>query len=129
LVATGTEFPPISFNGKTVKIAQCNNFYIFPAIGLAVTASGAKRVTDSMMVAAASTLGSLSQDMYDTDGSLLPPIEKMRDVAIHIAVRVGLQAQKDRVASEMSEQELNKLVQKRFWIPEYRNYKFVRKTV
>ena len=38
LVATGTEFPPVSLKGRTFKIAQCNNFYIFPAIGLAVTA-------------------------------------------------------------------------------------------
>ena len=50
LIATGTEFPPVSFNGKTFKVAQCNNFYIFPAIGLAVVASKAKRVTDKMMI-------------------------------------------------------------------------------
>src|ERR687897_531684 len=50
LIATGTEFPPVSLKGRIIKIAQCNNFYIFPAIGLAVRASDAKRVTDRMMV-------------------------------------------------------------------------------
>lgn len=129
LIATGTEFPPVSFNGKTINISQCNNFYIFPAIGLAVKASGAKRVTDNMMVAAAHALGNFSPDMVDPNAPLLPPIERMRDVAIHIAVKVGLQAQKDGVAQEMSEQELYELVQKRFWIPEYCNYKFIRKDV
>jgi malate dehydrogenase (oxaloacetate-decarboxylating) len=129
LVATGTEFPPVSFNGKAIKIAQCNNFYIFPAMGLAVTASGARRVTDKMMVAAAKSLGNFSLGMADPDSSLLPPIESMIDAAIQIAVKVGLQAQKDGMAQEMSEQELYELVQKRFWIPKYRNYKFIRKDV
>src|SRR5918911_1624574 len=57
VIATGTEFPPVSFNHKIIKIAQCNNFYIFPAIGLAVVASKAKRVTDNMLIAAARALG------------------------------------------------------------------------
>lgn len=129
LIATGTEFPPVSFSGKTIRIAQCNNFYIFPAIGLAVIASGAKRVTDKMMGAAARALGSFSPDMVDPNASLLPPIESMRDVAIHVAVKVGLQAQKDGIAQETSEQELYQRVQERFWTPEYHNYKFISKDV
>ena len=132
LIATGTGFPPVSFNGKTFEIAQCNNFYIFPAIGLAVSASGAKRVTDRMMIAAASALGNF-QDAKGNNYSnaelllLLPPIESMRDVAIHIAIKVALQAQQDGIAPEMSEQQVSDQVQKRFWIPEYRNYKAAKK--
>ena len=131
LIATGTEFPPVSFNGKTFKIAQCNNFYIFPAIGLAVVASEAKRVTDRMMIAAASTLGNFQDAKGNNDGDaespLLPPIENMRDVAIHIAIKVALQAQQDGVAPEMSEQKVLDQVQKKFWIPEYHNYKVAKK--
>ncbi|MDE1816640.1 MAG: NAD-dependent malic enzyme, partial [Thaumarchaeota archaeon] len=129
LIATGTEFPPVSFSGKTIRIAQCNNFYIFPAIGLAVISSGARRVTDKMMGAAARALGSFSPDMVDSDAPLLPPIESMRDVAIHVAVKVGLQAQKDGIAQETSEEELYRQIQERFWTPEYRNYKFISKDV
>src|ERR671918_918415 len=136
LIATGTEFPPVSFNGKTFKVAQCNNFYIFPAIGLAVVASKAKRVTDKMMIAAASALGNFqdtkgsNNDDFDNaaaDSPLLPPIENMRDVAIHIATSVALQAQQDGVAPEMSEQEVSAQVQKKFWIPEYRKYKVAKR--
>lgn len=127
LVATGTEFPPVLLNGKTFKITQCNNFYIFPGIGLAVIASNAKRVTDRMMVAAAEALGNLSQGSDNTE--LLPPIENMRDVAIQIAITVGLQAQQDGVAPVMSEQELRERVQKRFWIPQYLGYKLIRKHI
>jgi malate dehydrogenase (oxaloacetate-decarboxylating) len=134
LIATGTEFPPVTFNGKTFEIAQCNNFYIFPAIGLAVVASKAKRVTDKMMITAASALGSFQDakgnNKYgndDAESPLLPPIENMRDVANHIAIKVALQAQQDAVAPEMSEQKVSEQVQKRFWIPGYRNYKVAKK--
>jgi malate dehydrogenase (oxaloacetate-decarboxylating) len=127
LIATGTEFPPVSLKGRIIKIAQCNNFYIFPAIGLAVRASEAKRVTDRMMIAAAEALGNISQDSANNATELLPPIENMRDVAIQIAVRVGLQAQQDGVAQIMSEQELRERVQQRFWIPQYLSYKLIKK--
>jgi malate dehydrogenase (oxaloacetate-decarboxylating) len=134
LIATGTEFPPVTFNGKTFEIAQCNNFYIFPAIGLAVVASKAKRVTDKMMITAASALGDFQDakgnNKYgndDAESPLLPPIENMRDVAMHIAIKVALQAQQDGVAPEMSEQKVSEQVQKRFWIPGYRNYKVAKK--
>ncbi len=132
LIATGTEFPPVSFNDKKFKIAQCNNFYIFPAIGLAVVASEAKRVTDKMMIAAASSLGNFQGAKGNNDGGgaeslLLPPIENMRDVAIHIAIKVALQAQQDGVAPEMSEQKVSDQIQKKFWIPEYRTFKVSKK--
>jgi malate dehydrogenase (oxaloacetate-decarboxylating) len=133
LIATGTEFPPVSFNDKTFKIAQCNNFYIFPAIGLGVVASEAKRVTDKMMIAAAIALGNFqgakgnNDDGADAESPLLSSIENMRDVAIHIAIKVALQAQEDGVAQEMSEQKVLDQIQKKFWIPEYRIYKVSKK--
>jgi malate dehydrogenase (oxaloacetate-decarboxylating) len=126
LVATGTEFPPVSLKGRTFKIAQCNNFYIFPAVGLAVIASDAKRVTDRMMVAAAEALGNFSLDDVNADIQLLPPIKNMRDVAIQIAVMIGLQAQQDGVAQVVSEQELRERVQQEFWTPHYQGYKLIR---
>jgi malate dehydrogenase (oxaloacetate-decarboxylating) len=127
LVATGTEFPPVALEDRTIKIAQCNNFYIFPAIGLAVRASEAKRVTDRMMVAAAKALGNISQDNTNTATELLPPIENMRNVAIQIAVMVGLQAQQDGMAQIMSEQDLRERAKRGFWIPQYLSYKLIRK--
>ena len=127
LVATGTEFPPVALKDRKIKIAQCNNFYIFPAIGLAVRASEAKRVTDKMIVAGAMALGNISQDSANIATELLPPIENMRDVAIQVAVMVGLQAQQDRVAQIMSEQDLRERAKQRFWIPQYLIYKLIRK--
>jgi malate dehydrogenase (oxaloacetate-decarboxylating) len=125
LVATGTEFPPVSLGGKTFKISQCNNFYIFPAIGLSVISSESKRVTDGMMVAAAEALGNFSEP-ENNDDYLLPSIESMKEVAIQVAVAVGLQAQQDRVARTISEKELRERVQERFWSPRYVEYKSMR---
>jgi len=128
LIATGTEFPPVVFNSRTFKIAQCNNFYIFPAVGLAVVASKAKRVTDKMMIAAASALGTFQdhkENNYygNTEPPLLPPLENMREVAIQLALAVALQAQKDGVAPEMSEQQVIDQIHDVFWVPKYCNYK------
>src|SRR6201981_1799512 len=53
LVASGSPFAPVNYNGRKITIAQCNNVHIFPALGLAVVASGARRVSDTMMQAAA----------------------------------------------------------------------------
>jgi malate dehydrogenase (oxaloacetate-decarboxylating) len=81
-----------------------------------------------MMVAAAEALGNFSlDDDVNADTQLLPPIESMRDVAIQIAVMVGLQAQQDGVAQVMSEEDLRERVRQRFWIPQYFGYKHIRK--
>jgi malate dehydrogenase (oxaloacetate-decarboxylating) len=53
IVATGSPFAPVDFAGRKIPIAQCNNVYVFPAIGLGLIASRARRVTDRMMMAGA----------------------------------------------------------------------------
>ena len=75
LVATGSPFAPVNYGGRTIPIAQCNNVYIFPAMGLGVVASGARRVTEPMMLAAARTLGGNSPALKDRFRSLLPPLD------------------------------------------------------
>jgi malate dehydrogenase (oxaloacetate-decarboxylating) len=56
LIATGSPFPDVAYKGRKVRISQCNNVFVFPAIGLAVSATGARRVTDGMFLAAARAL-------------------------------------------------------------------------
>jgi malic enzyme len=56
LIATGSPFPNVNYKGQEIRIAQCNNVYIFPAMGLAISATRPKRVTDSMFLAAAHAL-------------------------------------------------------------------------
>ena len=122
LVATGSPFAPVNYGGRKIPIAQCNNVYIFPAIGLGVVASGARRVTDPMMLAAARALAANSPALRDPSASLLPPLTDLRRVAAEIALAVGTQAQKDGVAAKLGQDELRQQVTAAQWTPEYPSY-------
>ena len=119
LVATGSPFPFVSYGGRRIPIAQCNNVYIFPAMGLGVVASRASRVTEPMLLAAARALGANSPALKDPTASLLPALTEIRRVTAEIAVAVGIEAQKDGVASQFSEEELRRRVAKTQWRPAY----------
>jgi len=119
LIATGSPFAPLHRNGVERPIAQCNNVYIFPAMGLAVTAAQATRVTDEMMRVAAATLGDASPALTDPDGPLLPAWSDVPDVAIRIAHAVAAQAIADGVAPKRTDDELTERITQVRWIPEY----------
>ena len=122
LAATGSPFFPVNYGGRKIPVAQCNNIYIFPAIGLGVVASSANRVTDSMMLAAARALAQNSPALENSSASLLPPLTELRRVAVEIAVAVGIQAQKEGVAAELPEDELRRQVVATQWTPAYPSY-------
>jgi malate dehydrogenase (oxaloacetate-decarboxylating) len=119
LVATGSPFAPVRRNGVERPIAQCNNVYIFPAMGLAVTAAQATRVTDEMMRVAAATLGEASPALADPDQPLLPTWSDVPDVAMHIAHAVAVQASADGVAPKRTDEELTRRIEQVHWTPEY----------
>lgn len=123
LVATGSPFQPVELNGKAYPIAQCNNAYIFPGIGLGVVASGANRVTDNMFMTASRNLAEQSPLGVNGEGALLPPLGDVREVSQSIAVAVARQAQEDGVALKSSEEEIQQSVQRNFWYPRYRQYR------
>jgi malate dehydrogenase (oxaloacetate-decarboxylating) len=122
LVATGSPFPPLEVHGHEVPVAQANNVYVFPAIGLAVTAARATRVTDRMMVAAARAVGRCAARSA-TDGSrpapLLPPLRDMRAAAREIALAAAVAAVEDGVAPRAGEEDLRAAVARAQWSPRY----------
>jgi len=119
LIATGSPFAPLRRDGVELPIAQCNNVYIFPAMGLAVTAAEATRVTDDMMRVAAATLGDASPALSDPAQPLLPAWSDVPDVAVRIAHAVGRQAVADGVAPERSDEELAERITAVRWNPVY----------
>lgn len=119
LVASGSPFEAVFWEGWRKPIAQCNNVYIFPAIGLALVASKARRVTDTMLIAAAEALGRLSPAITDASAPLLPELRHARQIAVEIALAVALQAIDDGVAPSASEEELRDAVMANQWYPDY----------
>ncbi|MBL9118907.1 MAG: NAD-dependent malic enzyme [Phycisphaerae bacterium] len=119
LIATGSPFAPVSDGSQTVTIAQCNNVYIFPSIGLALAASKARRVTDGMLLAAARALGEKSPALKDRNASLLPNLRELRAVARHIATAVALQAMREGHAPPMEREELARRIAETQWVPSY----------
>ena len=120
LIATGSPFEPVQYGGRTYHIAQCNNSYIFPAVGLAVRATNARRVTDEMFMVAADALKDRSPALADRGASLLPPLDEIRDVARHIARAVAIEAQRQGVADPSSADELEQRLDRTMWKAEYR---------
>jgi malate dehydrogenase (oxaloacetate-decarboxylating) len=121
LVATGSPFPPLEAGGRHVPVAQANNVYVFPAIGLAAVAGRATRVTDRMMVAAARAVGRCAAQADPRDGPapLLPPVDRMRDAVHEIAVAAAMAAVEDGVAPEATEAGLRSAITAAQWTPRY----------
>jgi malate dehydrogenase (oxaloacetate-decarboxylating) len=123
LVATGSPFPDVSYQDKIYPIAQCNNAFIFPGVGLGVIASGARRVTESMLMVASRTLAECSPLATYGTGSLLPDTNDIQGVSKCIAMEVGKTAQAQGVALATSEDALSVAIEHNFWRPQYRIYK------
>ena len=125
LVATGSPFPPVSYGDELITIAQCNNSYIFPGIGLGVLAAEATRVTNAMLMAASRALADCSPLGRDGEGPLLPPLTDIHSVSKEIAFWVAKTAQLQGVALQTSDEAIRNKIEKNFWLPEYREYKRV----
>jgi malate dehydrogenase (oxaloacetate-decarboxylating) len=119
LIATGSPFAPVEFGNRRIPIAQCNNVFIFPAVGLGVIASGARRVTDQMMLRAGRALGEQTPALGGTDAPLLPAIRDLRRVAVEVAVAIGAEAQRLGLAPASSADDLRRKVVARQWKPDY----------
>jgi malate dehydrogenase (oxaloacetate-decarboxylating) len=125
IVATGSPFAPVYFQGKTYTIAQCNNSYIFPGIGLGVIACGANHISDAMLMAASTALADCSPRLKNPAADLLPNINDIHQVSKFIAFKVAKAAMADGLAVPMSNDVLKNVIEDNFWTPEYRNYRRV----
>ena len=122
IVATGSPFAPVTLGDQTFPIAQCNNAYIFPGLGLGLVAGQCRVVTDSMLLAAARALADRSPARTDPHASLLPSLRSLRDVAVEIALAVAKEGQKSKLAPTMSLEELRARIHQTRWSPEYPVY-------
>ncbi len=119
LIATGSPFPAVQFADRRITIAQCNNVFIFPAVGLGVIATGARRVTDAMLLVAGRALGEQTPALGGLDAPLLPAIGDLRRIAVEVAVAVGAEAQRQGLAPMSTVDDLRRRVIERQWVPSY----------
>lgn len=125
LVATGSPFADVVWEGKPHRIGQCNNMFVFPGVGLGALVSGARQVTDGMFLAAAKSLASCVPDSALEQACVFPDISEVRNVSRDVAIAVAERAIAEGVAPEDGPQgdELAALVDRSMWYPEYLPYR------
>ncbi|WP_281555946.1 NAD-dependent malic enzyme [Thalassomonas sp. RHCl1] len=123
IIATGSPFEPVDYKGKTYPVAQCNNSYIFPGIGLGIVSANVNRITDEMLMVASETLANNSPLANTGEGELLPPLTAIADLSKAIAFNIGKLAMKQGLALELSDEMLTEKIERNFWKPEYREYR------
>ena len=119
LIATGSPFAPVQVGDASIPVAQCNNIYIFPGIGLAVTAVRATRITDAMMTAAAAAVGDAATIRHDPHGTLLPDRAQLADIATAVARAVAKAAVADAVAPALTDDQIGQAIHRTRWLPRY----------
>ena len=119
LVAAGSPFGPVDFDGTRYVVGQANNALVFPGLGLGVIAARASRVTDGMLSAAAYAVAGLV-DTTVAGAPLLPQVETLRDTSLAVATAVARAAAADGVATVPLDDDLTAQVRALMWQPAYR---------
>ena len=119
LVATGSPFGSVEFAGRTVRIGQGNNAFVFPGVGLGVLVAQAREVTDSMFAAAAETLAAAVADADLADGSLYPAMGRLRGVTVKVAEAVVREARDRGLGRPLTDSEIKSAVAAFMWEPAY----------
>lgn len=129
LIATGSPFPPVSYEGKQYEVAECNNSTVFPGIGLGCVLSRARLLSDKMLVAACKTLAAQAPALKDPDRGLLPDVVDVREISVRIAGAVVRQAVEEGLSQAQGipgrgedgeEEELEEWVRAQMWEARYR---------
>jgi len=122
LFACGSPFDPVTLGGRTHVPRQGNNSYIFPGVGLGLVATRARRATDEMFLAAARALADLVTPQDLEQGSLYPPLARVRDVSARIAAAVAEVAFSRGLAGVPRPADLPAFVRSQMYQPAYRSY-------
>ncbi|CAM0882766.1 unnamed protein product [Alopecurus aequalis] len=124
IFGSGSPFDPVKYNEKLFVPAQANNAYIFPGFGLGVVISGAIRVKDEMVLAAAESLAEQVTSEHFDKGLIYPPFSSIRKISANIAARVAAKAYDLGLASHLPRpRDLVKYAESCMYSPIYRSYR------
>ncbi|KAJ5638558.1 hypothetical protein N7528_000948 [Penicillium herquei] len=125
LVATGSPFPPVEYDGVSYEIAECNNSTCFPGIGLGAVLSRSRLVSKKMLVAAVEALKARSPALEDPRLPLLPDVADVREISVDIAAAVIKCSMAEELAQEESipsdDADLKEWIRSQMWEPVYRS--------
>jgi malate dehydrogenase (oxaloacetate-decarboxylating)(NADP+) len=119
--AGGVQFPPVHLGGQTLLPSQANNLYIFPAVGMAIHATNAKRVTDEMFIEAAHAVADQVSPEQLQLGMLFPPQSNILETEIRTAVRVARLVFDSNLARVARPVDLEAFIRSHVYKPEYRS--------
>lgn len=119
VVATGSPFDDVSYQGAGIKIGQGNNAFVFPGLGLGALLSGARQITPTMLTDAAAALADYTDAGRIAQGAVYPRIGSLRSVSRQVALAVARRAAADGVASGALPDDLEAAVDETMWQPRY----------
>lgn len=118
LVATGSPFAPVLYNGVSFTIGQANNSMLFPGLGLGTIVTRARTIGDSMFAAAAGAIAAMVDGSRLGD-AILPSVANLREVSAHVAVAVAKRAIEEGEA-RVAPPDLEAAIREAMWEPVYR---------
>jgi len=119
IYAAGVQFPPVHYNGQTFLPGQANNFYIFPAVGMAIFATQAKRVTDQMFIEAGQAVADQVPSNMLKQGLLYPLQSDILESEIQTAARVAKLVFDSNLARVARPTNLVAFIRQHVYKPEY----------
>jgi malate dehydrogenase (oxaloacetate-decarboxylating)(NADP+) len=117
--ASGSPFPPVEIGGRKFVPGQGNNVYIFPAMGMAVFATEATRVTEEMFIVAAKAVAEQVTEENLASGLIYPPQSRILEASLHVAQRVAAYIFDQGLAQVPRPDDIGSLIRGRAYRPVY----------
>jgi len=117
IIATGSPFPDVHYDGSILPVGQGNNAFIFPGLGFGAILSESTKITDCMVLEAANAVAEYTAARHLQQGLIYPPVKELQEVSIRVAYRVIKCALSEGVAgkTDFAGQDLDAYIRSRFW--------------